>query len=429
MTTVMTRWLSIAAINAALITPALAIDEGFGDEKAASPQPQPAPALAEQSTPSDPASAPATDAASSSNSYANNDDPLTFNTLRRITLKQLSVDANASQPESVKDPLQPINRKIFKFNNTLDQYVLLPVAKTYKNRVPALVRGTVGNFFSNLREPWNAVNHLLQGNPTLTYKSLGRFTVNTITSLGLADPATQLGINSRDEDFGQTLGKWGVKSGPFLMLPVLGPSTLRDTTGRFADVYGRPLYYAGQDSTYWGLNLLQGVDARSRFIGVEDLVQGDQYALLRDLYLQRRQYLISGTEQANNGIDNSFGDEGASFGDGSDANPDANNENSGSDSSGFGDENSGAPSNSNSTEQTPVANSPASQDTVPSAAPAGSNVPASSNPPANSNSQPDASAPYSDDSTQIVYDTEQPSTVEMALTTAIDSLAIEASLS
>lgn len=426
MTTVMTRWLSIAAINAALITPALAIDEGFGDESSASPQP--APALAEQSAQADPAVVPAPDAAntssatSNSNSYANNyDDPLTFNTLRRITLKQLSVDANASQPESVKDPLQPINRKIFKFNNTLDQYVLLPVAKTYKNRVPALVRGTVGNFFSNLREPWNAVNHLLQGNPTLTYKSLGRFTVNTITSLGLADPATQLGINSRDEDFGQTLGKWGVKSGPFLMLPVLGPSTLRDTTGRFADVYGRPLYYAGQDSTYWGLNLLQGVDARSRFIGVEDLVQGDQYALLRDLYLQRRQYLISGTEQANNGIDNSFGDEGASFGDGSDANPDANNENSGSDSSGFGDETS------------PASNDPASQDAAPSDAPANSNAPASSNSPANSNSQPDAAAPYSDDNTQIVYDRAQPlttpSTLEMALTTAIDSLALEPSLS
>ena len=426
MTTVMTRWLSIAAINAALITPALAIDEGFGDESSASPQP--APALAEQSAQADPAVVPAPDAAdsssatSNSNSYANNyDDPLTFNTLRRITLKQLSVDANASQPESIKDPLQPINRKIFKFNNTLDQYVLLPVAKTYKNRVPALVRGTVGNFFSNLREPWNAVNHLLQGNPTLTYKSLGRFTVNTITSLGLADPATQLGINSRDEDFGQTLGKWGVKSGPFLMLPVLGPSTLRDTTGRFADVYGRPLYYAGQDSTYWGLNLLQGVDARSRFIGVEDLVQGDQYALLRDLYLQRRQYLISGTEQANNGIDNSFGDEGASFGDGSDANPDANNENSGSDSSGFGDETS------------PASNDPAPQDAAPSDAPANSNAPASSNSPANSNSQLDAAAPYSDDNTQIVYDRAQPlttpSTLEMALTTAIDSLALEPSLS
>lgn len=399
MTTVMTRWLSIAAINAALITPALAIDEGFGDENGGSPELAPAPS--EQTSQADPAVSP--DAASNANNSNNYDDALTFNTLRRITLKQLSVDANASQPESVKDPLQPINRKIFSLNNTLDQYVLLPVAKTYKKRVPALVQGTVGNFFSNLREPWNAVNHLLQGNPTLTYKSLGRFTVNTITSLGLADPATQLGINSRDEDFGQTLGKWGVKSGPFLMLPVLGPSTLRDTTGRFADVYGRPLYYAGQNSTYWGLNLLQGVDARSRFIGVEDLVQGDQYALLRDLYLQRRQYLISGTEQANNGMDNSFGDEGASFGDGSDANPDTNSENSDSDSSGFGDEPSETP--------------------------------------ANSNSQPDASAPYDDDSSQIVYDVEPAlapaSTLEMAvtaaittvITTATDSPALETSLS
>jgi phospholipid-binding lipoprotein MlaA len=309
MTTAIARWFSIATLNAVLITPALAMDEDFGDAQVDA---VPGTLASVDVAPS------ATTAPSASNT--NNqiniyDDPLTFNALSRITLKQLRVDANASQPDVVKDPFQPINRKVFKFNNTLDKYVLLPVAKTYKNNVPTPVRNTVGNFFSNLREPWNAVNFLLQGNGNSSYKSLGRFTVNTITSLGLADPATQLGLSNQGrEDFGQTLGKWGVKSGPFLMLPVLGPSTLRDSAGRFLDVYGRPIYYAGQDSTYWGLSALEGVDARAGFVGVEDLVQGDQYALLRDLYLQRRQYLISGSEQ-NAGLDNSFGDTDASFGD------------------------------------------------------------------------------------------------------------------
>ena len=240
---------------------------------------------------------------------------LTFNTLRRITLKQLRVDANANQPESVKDPLQPLNRKIFLFNTKVDQYLLLPVARRYKEYVPAPLKVGVSNFFSNLGEPWNAVNHLLQGHPKSSYRSLGRFTLNTFTSLGLADPAgTSFGINKEDQDFGLTLGKWGLKSGPFLMLPALGPSTLRDGTGRIADVYGRPQHYMDQNSAYWISNGLNVVNTRAGFIGVENLVQGDQYALLRDLYLQRRQYLVSGDDPSSV-LDKSFGDDDADFGD------------------------------------------------------------------------------------------------------------------
>lgn len=304
MTDTISRWLGIATINFLIATPSFALEENFGD------------ALPSVGTTDN--NAVTTVAATSSenstvdtsaNEISDVDDPLTFNALRHITLKKLAVDADATQPDSVKDPLQPLNRKVFKFNSKVDKYVLLPVAKTYKNHVPTVVRSSVGNFFSNLREPWNAVNHLLQGHPKSSYKSLGRFTVNTLTSLGLADPATRLGITSTGEDFGQTLGTWGVKSGPFLMLPFIGPSTVRDAGGMAVDSFARPLRYLDESSVYWGLSATEVVNLRSGLIGVEDLVQGDQYSLLRDLYLQRRQYLISGQTDPGNAIDNDFGDE------------------------------------------------------------------------------------------------------------------------
>ena len=324
MTAATSRWLSAAIINFALITPALALDENFGDEpqsNATSNNQIRTMALDGQAAPSTQTDAGNT--VNQDNVTTNNatntsdqiDDPLTFNTLRRITLKQLRVDANANQPESVKDPLQPLNRKIFLFNTKVDQYLLLPVARRYKEYVPAPLKVGVSNFFSNLGEPWNAVNHLLQGHPKSSYRSLGRFTLNTFTSLGLADPAgTSFGINKEDQDFGLTLGKWGLKSGPFLMLPALGPSTLRDGTGRIADVYGRPQHYMDQNSAYWISNGLNVVNTRAGFSGVENQVQGDQYALLRDLYLQRRQYLVSGDDPSSV-LDKSFGDDDADFGD------------------------------------------------------------------------------------------------------------------
>ena len=351
MTAATSRWLSAAIINFALITPALALDENFGDEpqsNATTNNQISNMGVDGQTVP--PTATNAANRVNQDNVTTNNttntsdqiDDPLTFNTLRRITLKQLSVDANASQPESVKDPLQPLNRKIFVFNNKLDQYLLLPVARRYKEYVPAPLKVGVSNFFSNLGEPWNAVNHLLQGHPKSSYRSLGRFTLNTFTSLGLADPAaTSFGINREDQDFGLTLGKWGLKSGPFLMLPALGPSTLRDGTGRIADVYGRPQHYMDQNSTYWISNGLNVVNTRAGFIGVENLVQGDQYALLRDLYLQRRQYLVTGDDPSS-ALDKSFGDDDADFGDDSDTETDSANGLSDDSGDGFGNESDAA---------------------------------------------------------------------------------------
>lgn len=359
MTAATSRWLSAAIINFALITPALALDENFGDEpqsNATSNNQTSNNQISKTYVDGQTVSSTQTDTANSVNQdqvTTNNtdnasdqinvyDDPLTFNTLRRITLKQLRVDANASQPESVKDPLQPLNRKIFVFNNKLDQYLLLPVARRYKQYVPAPLKVGVSNFFSNLGEPWNAVNHLLQGHPKSSYRSLGRFTLNTFTSLGLADPAaTSFGINREDQDFGLTLGKWGLKSGPFLMLPALGPSTLRDGTGRIADVYGRPQHYMDQNSTYWIGNGLNAINTRAGFIGVENLVQGDQYALLRDLYLQRRQYLVTGDDPSN-ALDKSFGDDDANFDDNSSTENESSNRFGDDSGDGFGNESDAA---------------------------------------------------------------------------------------
>lgn len=160
--------------------------------------------------------------------------------LKNVTRQDLKVNANAAQPEEVKDPLQPLNRQIYELNDALDRTIIRPVAVQYVEKIPTDVRGTYHNFRKNLGEPWNAVNQLMQGRPAHAAKTLGRFTVNTLSSLGFADPARRVGLESEDENFGTTLGYWGVPSGPYLVLPVLGPSTFRDTVGRVVDSQARP---------------------------------------------------------------------------------------------------------------------------------------------------------------------------------------------
>ena len=238
---------------------------------------------------------------------------------------KMAVNATASQPNSVKDPFEQINRKIFNFNKKLDQYVLLPVARSYKKVVPDPVRHGVTNFFVNLTMPWTAVNNLLQGHPGTSVESLSRFVINTSTTLGFYDTATYLGIERSDQDFGLTLGKWGIGSGPYVMLPLLGPSTVRDTLARAVDQFGVPMNYLDNTWESVGLTGIKFVDIRARLIGLESFVQGDQYTLLRDVYLQKRQFqsgapATSTTENSsdegfnnndfgNNGFgDNGFGD-------------------------------------------------------------------------------------------------------------------------
>ncbi|OUY05863.1 MlaA family lipoprotein [Acinetobacter populi] len=222
------------------------------------------------------------------------DDIYSLAALKKIQLNQLKINALASQPASIKDPLQPLNRKIFTFNDTLDQYVLRPVAVQYQAKVPEDARGGYTNFRNNLREPWNAINQILQGKPKTAAKSLGRFTINTLTSLGIADTAKRLKLDNEKDDLGITLGVWGVSSGPYIMLPFLGPSTFRDGAATIADRYANVQQYIFEDDrSYWTNNAIDAVNTRAQLLSVESMLHGDKYSAIRDAYLQQRAYVIA----------------------------------------------------------------------------------------------------------------------------------------
>ena len=224
--------------------------------------------------------------------------------LKHITKNDLKVNANAAQPDQVKDPLQPLNRQIFAFNDAIDRNVLKPVAIQYVAKVPEPVRSPYRQFRKNLGEPWNAVNQLIQGRPSRAAKTLGRFTVNTLTTLGFADPARRLGLPTEEESFGVTLGYYGVASGPYVMLPFFGPSTFRDGFGLAADSFGRPQKYLldDQEGILWSTNVLQAIDARSQILDIEESLKGDKYAMIRDFYLQRKAFQIAEKKGDSNDI-------------------------------------------------------------------------------------------------------------------------------
>ena len=189
------------------------------------------------------------------------------------------------------DPLEPVNRGIYKFNDTADTYVLKPVAKGYVAVTPGFVRTGVTNFFGNLTYPLTIVNQFLQGKPADGFSDMGRFLVNSTLGIGgLFDPATPLGLNRHDEDFGQTFGKWGVGNGWYLMLPFLGPSTNRDLTGRIVAIPFNPTYYVSDGDVVLGLSALDIVNTRAMLLNADRLVrnQYDPYVFIRDAYLQRR---------------------------------------------------------------------------------------------------------------------------------------------
>ncbi|WP_227562671.1 VacJ family lipoprotein [Acinetobacter calcoaceticus] len=229
--------------------------------------------------------------------------------LKNIKVKDLKINANAAQPDLVKDPLQSLNRPIYSFNDMLDRNFLRPVAVQYIAKTPEDVRGSYRQFRKNLGEPWNAVNQIIQGRPGRAVKTLGRFTINTLTTLGLADPASRLGLPTEEENFGVTLGYYGVPSGPFLMLPFFGPSTLRDGLGLAVDSQARPQKYImnNQDGLYWSSNVLQAIDTRAQYLDLDQTLQGDQYAMIRDLYLQRKAFQIA--EKKGDSADVSFIDD------------------------------------------------------------------------------------------------------------------------
>lgn len=205
----------------------------------------------------------------------------------------------ASGPRSdPRDPWEPFNRSMWAFNEGLDKAVLRPVAETYKELTPNLVRRGVNNFFVNLTDLWSFVNNALQLRPREAMESLTRFNLNTFFGLGgLLDIASEAGIERHREDFGQTLGRWGVPSGPYLVVPLLGPSTLRDTAARAINATGDPVYYVSDLVKRNSLYVLRVVDLRASLLRAGNVLEEaalDRYTFTRDVYLQIRRREVLG---------------------------------------------------------------------------------------------------------------------------------------
>ena len=195
-----------------------------------------------------------------------------------------------------RDPFEPLNRGIYHFNDGVDTAVFRPVAEVYRGVLPQFVRTGVSNFFSNINDVIVALNNLLQGKFLNAVSDVGRIVVNSTAGLlGVIDVATEIGLEKHNEDFGQTLGYWGIESGPFVMLPILGPSSARDAVGLLVDFKTDPLTYVdpSRDRTIlWGARF---VNRRAELLDTSKILETaalDPYEFLRDAYLQRRRNLV-----------------------------------------------------------------------------------------------------------------------------------------
>lgn len=234
-----------------------------------------------------------------------------FKKLKNIILFSIIViylSSCASSPDTTgkqeNDPFESLNREIFAFNDSADKYVIGPIAHAYRDIFPNPVRDSIRNFLLNLRQPASAINATLQGDFTRGATALGRFAINSTAGiLGLFDVADYIGLQPIDEDAGQTLGAWGIESGPYIVLPILGPSSTRDVIGKIGDWLVDPvgLYLIRQDqqNILIATKATQAIDTRVELDGV---IEGsrknslDPYAIIRTMYLQRREKQISNTE-------------------------------------------------------------------------------------------------------------------------------------
>lgn len=224
----------------------------------------------------------------------------------RIIIILLIVSLPLIASANDKDPWEDFNRAVFSFNEALDSSVLKPAAKAYYAAAPAVVDDGLTHFFQNLAEFKTIINDLLQGK----FKQAGldtiRWLINTsVGFLGFFDVATHVGLPRHQEDFGQTLAAWGVPSGPYLMLPFLGPKTVRSAGAYVPDFYVPSVSLVSDDTaTQWGLRAVSVVDTRAALLKAENLMQGDRYSLIRDAYLQQREYL-----SLDGKVEDTFGDE------------------------------------------------------------------------------------------------------------------------
>jgi phospholipid-binding lipoprotein MlaA len=199
----------------------------------------------------------------------------------------------ASGVRNPQDPLEGFNRAMFTFNDKLDEAAVKPVATAYRAAVPSFLQTGIGNFFSNLHDPWTAVNNLLQGKPGDSLNDLMRFALNsTLGLVGVIDVARSAGLPKHNEDFGQTLGKWGVGAGPYLVLPVLGPTTLRDSAAMPVDYLADPWSYTQPANLRTAGSLVHAIDRRAAALDSYSLLEDaalDRYEFVRDAFVQRRQ--------------------------------------------------------------------------------------------------------------------------------------------
>lgn len=217
------------------------------------------------------------------------------NTIKNDAAEPESAQSAEAPPTNPRDPYEEFNRAMFAFNDALDKAILKPVAKGYRYITPNPVESGISNFFNNLGAPINIINNLLQAKFVATLSETGRFVINsTIGVLGFFDPATSFGLEEQDEDFGQTLAVWGIPSGPYLVLPFLGPSTFRATGGMVPGYYSHPLTYYHNHGEKAGITAMMIIDTRAQLLDLESFIKDvyDPYTFIRDAYLQRRKYLI-----------------------------------------------------------------------------------------------------------------------------------------
>ncbi len=195
-----------------------------------------------------------------------------------------------------RDPLEPYNRATDSFNQLLDRALLKPLAQGYNAVTPAPVNKGVTNFFNNLSDIRSAINNLLQFKIGRAFSDVGRVAINsTVGILGLMDVASNMDMPRYNEDFGQTLGVWGMGSGPYIVLPLFGPSSGRDGVGLVVDWFADPINYIEDDTVRWSLNGLDIIDTRADLLNASRVVDQaalDPYAFVRDAYLQRRENLV-----------------------------------------------------------------------------------------------------------------------------------------
>jgi len=216
-----------------------------------------------------------------------------------------------------RDPLERVNRSVYRFNVAADRAIFRPAARAWQAGVPSPVRAGLNNFVGNLEYPVTILNDFLQGKFSNGVLDLSRLMVNSVLGAGLFDPATHMGLERHDEDFGQTLGKWGVPAGPYLMVPFLGPSSLRDAPAKLVDEYSNGRHYITDQYLQWGLWTTSKLELRAELLSADAVLDRtyDPYAFVRNAWLQHREFEVR---------DGAVDETGADFGpDASDGGADA----------------------------------------------------------------------------------------------------------